>query len=55
MKKLTWLDKLYIKIGVWAFRKIYKYYGIQMGMCKPMNAIFYNNKKTWGKFVNIIT
>jgi len=44
------MRKIYLTIGVWFMRKVYKYYGVVVSgrSLKESNiAIFYNNKKIW--------
>lgn len=51
------MKHLFLIIGVWCLRKVYKYYGVVASgrSLKETNiAIFYNNQKVWNKITKII-
>jgi len=52
--ELGWKDKLFIKVGVFCLRKVYRYYGVCVGIRDNKFALFYNNKKSWRKARKLI-
>jgi len=51
------MKEIYLTIGVWFMRKVYKYYGVVVSgrSLKESNiAIFYNNQKVWKKIKKLL-